>query len=305
MSANQPELLVVDACEGPDPLHLIQDVMADSPLPVLVTTRAGGPSERAESWIRAGALDVLGHPAAEAAPDEWALFHEGLVGNLRLLAGIRVIRHLRPRPPSLTRLPQARPARYLGLVASTGGPPALAALLKALGPRPNAAVVVVQHIGESFQDSLVSWLSEQTLATVELAVDGHALVEGRIYVAPAARVVALEEGCLRVRRPLGAEQPGDALLGSLARVGASATGVVLTGIGSDGAEGLRQLRLAGGLTLAQDQATSAVWGMPRAAARLDAAREVLSLTALAERLGALYAAGRARGPMGSSSTGAT
>src|SRR5690606_22400700 len=148
-----------------------------------------------------------------------------------------------------------------GVVASTGGPSALKVLLSALPRDLRAAVVIVQHIDAAFEEGLVRWLDEESPLTVVTPVDGQDLFQGTAYVAPQRRFCEVTErrrlGLLEAPYAPGAHCPsGDRLLESLARAyGPHGVGVVLTGMGADGARGLLAVRQAGGVTFAQDEAT--------------------------------------------------
>jgi two-component system chemotaxis response regulator CheB len=170
--------------------------------------------------------------------------------------------------------------------ASTGGPPALATILAEFPVDLPAAVVVVQHMAEGFVEGLARWLDGVCLLPVVVAVDGERLRAGQVYLAPANQNLVVRPG-LRV----GLEDPPpgqyhvpgvDVTFQSIARQnGADCVGVLLTGMGRDGAAGLRALRDAGSFTVGQDESTSVVWGMPAAAAQLDAVDRELPLPAIA------------------------
>jgi two-component system chemotaxis response regulator CheB len=166
----------------------------------------------------------------------------------------------------------------IGLAASTGGPAALMALLRALPPLP-APVLLVQHIHPSFVAGFATWLDDAIALPVALARDGDTAEPGRVYVAPGEAHLRMGP---RARLSLSKEPrsvhcpSADELLHSIARAaGALGVGAVLTGMGDDGAAGLLALRQAGGRTFAQDAETSTVFGMPRAAERLGAAQRLL------------------------------
>jgi two-component system chemotaxis response regulator CheB len=168
----------------------------------------------------------------------------------------------------------------VALAASTGGPPALAEVLSGLGGL-DAPVLVVQHIHQDFVPGLVTWMARACPLPVELARHGDRALPGRVYIAggglhlrlDARRRLALSSLPVTIHRP-----SADELLRSVAEhAGAAGIGVVLTGMGDDGAKGLLALRERGGRTLAQDEATSAVFGMPSASQRLGAVTELLAL----------------------------
>jgi two-component system, chemotaxis family, protein-glutamate methylesterase/glutaminase len=228
-------------------LDVIEQLMASCPLPIVVCGEGG--------------LRVLGRR------------------HLRIASRVPVITHPRGRLRSRLDSPTAPPAegpslRLVAIGASTGGPPALATVLGALPADLPAAVVVVQHMAAGFVEGLARWLDTVGPLPVVVAADGERLAPGAVYLAPAGMNLLLRGGC-RATRPPPAQQfhvPGiDVTFTSAAPLfGPRAVGVLLTGMGRDGALGLRALRQAGAFTLGQDEATSVVWGMPGAAQALDA-----------------------------------
>jgi len=269
-----PDVVTLDLdLPGDDTAAAVAAIMAAVPLPILAVT--GLPAGRAEDAVRAvlaaGAVDAMPKPAAwsPAAARE-------LRRRVRTVAAVPVVgRRARGAPPG---------ARAIAIAASTGGPSALATVLGGLGVPP-APVLVVQHLHEGFDGQLADWLGRATRLPVRLAADGDHAEPGRVYIAPCGRHLRLAAG----RRlelgdaPAGLHRPSaDVLFASVAaHAGAHGVGAVLTGMGSDGAEGLLALRRAGGRTFAQDEASSVVFGMPRAARLAEAVDELLPL----ERLG--------------------
>lgn len=174
----------------------------------------------------------------------------------------------------------------LAIGASTGGPKAVAELLAGLPSDLRAAILVVQHLDQTFSRNLAEWLATQTSLPVSLAQDGDRLKPGRVYVARGGDHLVLSpvHTLLYSREPSGTPyRPSiDTLFESLAESRIPrGVAVLLTGMGSDGAKGLLRLKEAGWLTIAQDQGTSAIYGMPKAARDLGAAQLVLPLSAIA------------------------
>jgi two-component system, chemotaxis family, protein-glutamate methylesterase/glutaminase len=170
--------------------------------------------------------------------------------------------------------------------ASTGGPPALAAILRDLPVDLGVAVLVVQHMAEGFLEGLARWLDDAADLTVGVARDGERLIAGNVYLAPAGLNLVLRPGYRVELSPPPDGQyhvPGvDVTFASVARLcGPNSVGVLLTGMGRDGAKGLLAMRQAGARTLGQDEASSVVWGMPAAALALDAVDEQLPLAKMA------------------------
>ncbi|MFZ5445757.1 MAG: CheB methylesterase domain-containing protein, partial [Myxococcota bacterium] len=187
-------------------------------------------------------------------------------------------------------LPVVRPAFFVVAVASSlGGPRALAELLRDLPDDFPAPVVLCQHITPGFSDDLARWLEAETGHRVHEATDGQRLVKSECFLAPShLHMLVQPSGVLRLDdgAPVGGFKPScDLLLKSVAQSFSSrAVGVVLTGMGRDGAQGLKAIREAGGHTIAQDEATSVVFGMPGAAVALGAAERVLPLDEIGDQL---------------------
>ena len=277
-----------------DGVEAVRRLMEVAPTPIAMVTGADS-SQLADISFRAigaGALDVLRKPSG---PTETA----ALLSRLALLAGVTV--HARPArvpvstpvraapsgsaaPPSDLAALEAAPGRTLavGVAISTGGPPVLEAAFSALPHDYPAPILVVQHLSAGFDVHLAQWLARTSGVPVAVAGGGQRAEPGRVYLAPYdGHLEVGMGGYLRIdqagERVDGHRPSGTALLKSLARVyGSRAAGIVLTGMGSDGAAGLLALRQAGGITAAQDAASSVVDGMPRSARDQGAAEWVVS-----------------------------
>lgn len=263
-----------------DGLGALERMLEERPVPVLVVTAAsrGQGASVALDALRRGALDLI------PKDDAWSPVAAGrLRDRVRTLARVRV--RARPATPAGA-TPRRATRRWsgppvVGIGCSTGGPPALAEVLGRLPAGFPASVLVVQHIQEGFDATLAQWLDEAVALPVAVAGDDRALAPG-VWIAPVgSHLEVTAGGRLRVRSgPLvdGHCPSASVLFQSLAaHCGPSAMGVVLTGMGSDGAEGLLALRRAGGHTVVESEATAAVYGMPRAAVACGAAEQVLRL----------------------------
>jgi len=271
----EPDLVTMDIeLPGMTGLEAVEHIMASRPTPILVlSSHVGEEGSAAAAALAAGALEALAkddidltRPGGAAA----AAFRR----RVRTLARARVIRHPRARLKQARTRAAARPRQVAaaGVVASTGGPQALATVLGGLPPDYPVPVLVVQHIAAGFIDGLVRWLDGAIDLSARLAEDGAQLAPGitvapegvHLRVGPDGRLVLDRRGNGGLHRP-----SGDVLLASLAEsLGADAAAVVLTGMGRDGAVGAAKVHAAGGLVIAQDEESSAVFGMPKAAAEL-------------------------------------
>jgi len=294
-----PDLVTMDIhMPRMDGLAATERIMAYTPTPILVVSSSvhGEGIGRAFDALAAGALEVIKKPE----PRDWSELDRigrDVIRRAKVLARVKVVTHIRGR--RVDRIPQATSSRMpvertlVAIGSSTGGPSALQTILGGLPQDFPAPVLVAQHMAEGFVPGLVAWLKTGCAIRVKPAEDGEAIERGVVYFAPTGMNLATDGLRVRFRMP-GPEQlyvpSADTLLESVARShGQHAVGVILTGMGADGALGLKQLRDAGAATIAQDKESSTVWGMPRAAVELGAAEMVLPVEDIAVRLERLVA----------------
>jgi two-component system chemotaxis response regulator CheB len=279
-------------------------IMAHCPTPILVVSASTNRGEVFKTYeaLAAGAVDVLEKPTGEEAEGEW---ERRFITAVKMVARILVITHVRGRanrgpraesaPPAPAPL-EARSARRVDVVAigaSTGGPGAIVEVLRGLPKDFGLPLLFVLHISSVFSASFADWLDGQTGRRVAYARDGEPFLSaaGRVVMAPAETHLVVQGGRFRLTRDPerhSCRPSVDVLFESVAaEFGANAAGCLLTGMGRDGAAGLLQIRRAGGLTIAQDEATSVIYGMPREAVLLGAAERVLPLDGISRVIGAL------------------
>jgi two-component system chemotaxis response regulator CheB len=285
-------------------------IMAHCPTPILIVSSSTNRRELFKTYeaLAAGAVEVLEKPSGVEPDVQWA---ERLISTVKLVSRIKVISHPRARlgplgwpapapiiAPARVPTPAAPAAalRVVALGASTGGPSAIIEILRALPPVYPLPVLLVLHIGEPFGSAFAEWLDGQTSHAVSFARDGEPLAgaRGRVVMAPPDRhVVVRGERLFLTSDPErhSCRPSVDVLFSSLAReCGPASVACLLTGMGRDGAEGLLAIRRAGGYTIAQDEATSIVYGMPKEAVLLGAAQRVLPLAAIGPALVSLASA---------------
>lgn len=284
MDVNMPEL---------DGFQATKEIMIETPTPIIIISSSLRIKEVGTSMkaLQAGALTVLSKPTGVLQPN----FHQQameIISNVKALADVLVIRHRRrlgtaptvvreavALPPSPKRSTQVR---CIAVVASTGGPPALAQMLRVLPADFPVPILLVQHIVSAFGEGFVSWLDSVVPLRVKMAVDDEPMRAGTVYVAPHDHHLGVDKGG-RVRLHDGPEiggfrPAGDYLLGSVAEAyGENTVGVILTGMGQDGVNGMRAIRNAGGHTIAQDEQSCVIYGMPRAAVEQGLIDDVLSI----------------------------
>ncbi len=294
----RPDVITLDlVLPDMNGLAATEQIMAHVPTPILIVSASFNRGEVFDTYhaLAAGAVDVL-DKSSDADDPSW---EERFVTAVRMVARIKVITHLRARLDAASRRhhaglshpDQGSPrsddsapnAEVIALGASTGGPGALVQVIGSIAPTLPVALLVVLHIDAAFTSSLADWLGVQTSRPVRVAQDGDPIAggPGRVLFAPAGRHLVVERGVVRLRStpPRHHCCPSvDSLFESIAlEYRANSAAALLTGMGRDGASGLLAIRQAGGFTIAQDEATSVVYGMPREAAVCGAAVRVMPL----------------------------
>ncbi|MBI3653156.1 MAG: chemotaxis-specific protein-glutamate methyltransferase CheB [Acidobacteria bacterium] len=267
-----------------DGIEAIRRIMASTPTPIVVITAVTDSAISFEA-IQAGALEVAEKPLAITTPDGKETLSR-IIETIKLMAGVKVVTR---KLPSLQ--PSKRPRLgfknsvapgMLAIAASTGGPVALKEVFKKLSASYPIPILVVQHITTGFGQGLINWLNSEIALQAVPAVNGETPVPGNIYFAPDDRHLLLSANgkiLLSNALPVKGHRPSANLLfDSVGHCfGGAAVGIILTGMGSDGTEGLSALKKAGGFCIAQDEASSVVFGMPKAAIDAGLADLVISL----------------------------
>jgi two-component system chemotaxis response regulator CheB len=289
----QPDVLTLDI-EMPrmDGLTFLGKVMRFHPMPVIIISSLAQPSCRiALEALEVGAVEVLGKPGGPYS-----------VGELRQILGAKVraaaAARLRPRtqpaaapPPPAVVAPSLPPDSVIAIGASTGGTEAIAAVLSRL-PASTPPIVITQHIPPHFSRAFAQRLNQSCAMEVHEAADGEPVRPGTALIAPGDYHLLLRRSAsgyyatVKTGPRVCYQRPSvDVLFQSVAETaGGRAVGVLLTGMGSDGAQGLLRMRQAGAHTIAQDEATCVVFGMPREAIALGAAASVLPLDRIANAI---------------------
>jgi two-component system chemotaxis response regulator CheB len=292
----KPDIITMDM-DMPvmDGLEATKQIMAFHPTPILIVSssvfRMG--MEKVFKAISHGALDVIDKSELELVGNKKS--GEALIAKIKFLTGARVLDHplmkLRDEKPSVDlKTPREKVSdKIIAMVASTGGPQALLMILKRLPEDFPCGIVIVQHITSGFLSGLVDWLNKECKIRVKIGEDSEEIQGGVAYIAPDNFHMRLEEGgkiSLSNEPPNNGHRPsGDVLLESVARIYRKGTvGVILTGMGRDGAMGMKAIKQYQGRTLAQNEKSCVVFGMPNAAIEMNVIDQVLPLERIAEEI---------------------
>jgi len=305
----QPDVICTDLhMDKMNGLELTQTVMATDPKPILVIS-ASVREENQENvfkLLEAGAVDIFPKPAAGLKSDYDRAAQE-LIAKIKILSGVSVFTHRHPthnqkknqRPLQNDRREGGGPShenrksyKIIAIGASTGGPQALYNICSQLPATLPVPVICVQHISEGFLQGLVDWLASNCKLPVRIALAGEFPKSGTIYFPPERSHLLLNEQGKFVYSHAPAEgghRPSvTVMMKSVAQYyGKRTVGVLLTGMGRDGAEGMQAIARAGGFTIAQDEETCVVFGMPKEAIALDAVQKILPISAIAPLLSRL------------------
>ena len=303
----KPDLITMDIhMPIMDGFEATKEIMVQAPRPIIIVSSSASQEDVDLSFnaMRAGALMVVAKP-----DDPGSTLFDGrrdqFLAMAKAMSHVKVVRRWPPRaqavtPPGGRRRPAGAPLRLVAITASTGGPAALQRILAGLPGDFPAPILVVQHIATGFVEGLAGWLGANCDLRVKVAEHGEPVLRRTVFLAPEDRhlgvngdghVVAVEAP------PVGGFRPsGTYLFESAAQAyGPSVTAVILTGMGSDGVEGLKAVKAGGGHVLAQDEATSVVYGMPREAVAAGVVDVVLPVDGVAARLVARAAVGGGEG----------
>jgi two-component system, chemotaxis family, protein-glutamate methylesterase/glutaminase len=295
----RPDVVVMDIhMPRMDGFEATRRIMETRPVPIVICTATASPQDVAVAFraMEAGAVACVEKPVALGVDFEPRL--QNLLRTVRLMSEVKVVRRWN-RPRIAAAVPAANGStiaravvpgiRLIGIGASTGGPLVLQTILSGLPKDFPVPLLIVQHIARGFLPGMVDWLSQTTGLRVRIAAHGAAALPGHAYVAPDDFHLAAD---VRGQMVLAREEPERGLRPAVSYLfrsladsyGANAVGVLLTGMGKDGAEELKRMKDRGAHTIAQDRESSIVHGMPGEAIELGAATQILPADKIAGAL---------------------
>jgi two-component system chemotaxis response regulator CheB len=295
----QPDVVTMDIrMPRMDGLEAIHHIMAENPVPIVVVSSIDPDREIgiASQAKKLGAVSMVKRPVRISDP-KYKAFVARLVEQVKLMSEVKVI-HRRIAPPG-TKSPKPtvqpgmrRKTQIIAIGASTGGPAALNQVFSALSANFLIPILVVQHISFGFVEGLAGWLDAACKLPVKVAEHGERIEPGVVYIAPDNQHMVVDAyGRIRLNQnvPANGHRPSvSVLFESVAQAYSSAAmGVILTGMGSDGAMGMKALRDMGAITIAQDEESCVVFGMPKEAIALGAVQHIAPLKKVAQMIMAL------------------
>ncbi len=299
----RPDVVTMDiVMPNMDGFEATRIIMETTPTPIVIVSASWNPQEVEKTFraMEAGALAAIAKPVGVAHPD-YKKHTKELIRIIKLMSEVKVIkRRLQERKGTVISgkstagmiSPAMPDLKIVAIGASTGGPPAIEAILAGLPKDFPAPLLIVQHIAAGFVQGFADWLANSSGLPVKIAVHGEHLLPGCAYIAPDEFQMGVENGG---RIILSRGEPENGLRPSVSWMfrsvnevfGKNAIGVLLTGMGKDGAEELKRMKERGAMTIVQDKESSIVYGMPGEAVAIDAAAYVLSPAGIAEFLSGL------------------
>ena len=298
----RPHVIVMDILmPGLNGYEATRAIMETCPAPIVINSALATPgqTEIVFQAMNAGAVAVCQKPSGFGHPDSAGLI-EKLLRMIKLMSEVKVVRLLYPKK-KLSRTDFTNIASFkriesridiIAIGASTGGPPVLHTILSNLAKNFSTPMIVVQHIAAGFLEGMIEWLSKETALTLKIPKTGERIQAGHVYFAPEDHHMEITPSRHFMITKMGlnevVKRPITHLFNSIAKIfGENSVGILLTGMGTDGAQGLKEMNSKGALTLAQSKESSVVFGMPGEAVNLKAATYIFSPAEIATFLNTL------------------
>jgi two-component system chemotaxis response regulator CheB len=299
LEKNTPDLITMDmAMPEMDGLEATRFIMETNPIPIIIVSASWSPSEVDDTYraLEAGAISIMGKPRGIGHPDHNIMALE-LITAVKTMSQVKLVKRW-PRkekiseklPPAVTE-PGYKKAdiKVIAIGASTGGPPVIHTILSGLPKNLSVPILIVQHIARGFLEGFKDWLVKSTGYTIHVAANMEKMIPGHCYIAPNDFQMGITAaGTIKLSNsdPITILCPSVSyLFESVADIyGRNALGILLTGMGRDGARELKMMRDKGAVTIAQDEASSVIYGMPGVAVSLGAAEYILPPEQIAETI---------------------
>jgi two-component system chemotaxis response regulator CheB len=293
----KPDVITMDVnMPVMDGFKATEQIMAYCPIPILILSSIIDKEGLYTTFnaLAAGAVDVMEKPSG-LENKVWNEIGDVLVQKVKTVSKVKVITHVKGKVTAILKhtesvsLPKPNKCEIIGIGASTGGPSVVMQILKNITSNNTLGILVIQHMASGFINGFVDWLSDACEIKVKLAKDGDKIEKGQVFVAPDGFHAIVRNGktigLISGEKVNDVKPSVDVLFNSVAEVyGESAVGVLLTGMGADGAEGLKHIKDKGGITIAQSEKSCAVFGMPKAAIEKGAVDKVLSVEDIIQTL---------------------
>jgi len=296
----KPDIITMDIIMPiMDGLEATEYIMAYHPTPILViTSLLPADMEIAFKALNAGALDIIERPNISELVKPTSKIRKQLIDKIKILAQVKVITHLGGRLQKKEKKPLPIPTippqerenfKIIGIASSTGGPKTVRKILSKLPVDFPIPIVIVQHISEGFIKGLVDWWNNECAIQIQEGRDGEKLRNGVVYVSPSfVHMTVTKNGRIKLEDtpPVGGHKPAaNVLLSSVAEAfPKTSIGIILTGMGDDGALGIKAIKDRGGFTIAEDEASCAIFGMPKVAIEMGVIDKVLPLDEIADEI---------------------
>jgi two-component system chemotaxis response regulator CheB len=291
LESNKPDLITMDmAMPEMDGLETTRVIMETNPIPIIIVSASWSPSEVGDTYraLEAGAISIMEKPRGIGHPDHNSMALE-LIAAVKNMSQVKLVRRWPVKERENVEMTQAASAtsykkaeiKVIAIGASTGGPPVIHTILSGMPKDLSVPVLLVQHISRGFLDGFRDWLFKLTGFPVQIAKNNIKIIPGHCYIAPNDfHMGVTDAGTIELinSEPMPSLCPSVSyLFQSVANVyGRNAIGILLTGMGKDGANELRIMREKGAVTIAQDEASSVIYGMPGAAVSIGAAEYILN-----------------------------